>query len=364
MRLRGAGQRRRARTVAVVGVFAVVLGGIAAAVLVLGRGSGDPASADASLPPKTAKVTEQTLLDTATTTGELGFGSTTTTSSKVTGTITNLPSVGGTVIRGQALYEVDNVPIALMYGSLPAYRALSEGVEGADVEQLEANLAALGYTGFTVDDEFTATTAAAVKRWQRHRGLAKTGVVDLGSVVFAPGKVRVDSLAVDAGAATAPGQEVLTFTGTSRAVTVELDTDEQRLAQKGHKVTVVLPDGKEVTGVISDVTTVVKPAEEQNQEDETKVEVTIDLPGKKAQKQSAPFALAAVDVTFTVDEREDVLTVPVAALLALQEGGFGLEVVTGRTTTYVPVETGLFADGRVEVSGKGISAGTIVGVPK
>ena len=157
---------------------------------------------------------------------------------------------------------------------------------------------------------------------------------------------------------------MLTFTGTSRAVTVELDTDEQRLAQKGHKVTVVLPDGKEVTGVISDVTTVVKPAEEQNQEDETKVEVTIDLPGKKAQKQSAPFALAAVDVTFTVDEREDVLTVPVAALLALQEGGFGLEVVTGRTTTYVPVETGLFADGRVEVSGKGISAGTIVGVPK
>jgi hypothetical protein len=352
------------RTFAIVGAIVVVLGGIAAAVLGLGTGNGDQANADTSLPPKTTKVTEQTLLDTTTGTGELGFGATTMTSSKVTGTVTNLPSVGGTVIRGQALYEVDDYPVALMYGSLPAYRELKDGVEGADVEQFEANLAALGYTGFTVDEDFTSSTAAAVKRWQRDRDLAKTGVVDLGSVVFAPGKVRVDSIAVDEGAATAPGQEVLTFTGTSKAVTVELDTDEQRLAQKGRKVTVELPDGKTVTGVISDVTTVVKPAEEPDQEDETKVEVTVDLPGKKAQKQSAPFELASVNVTFTVDERKNVLTVPVAALVALQEGGFGLEVVTGRTSTYVPVKTGLFADGKVEVSGEGISSGTVVGMPK
>lgn len=340
------------------------LGGSAAAVLGLGSGNGDQANADSSLPPETTKVARQTLLDTSTTTGELGFGATTTTSSKVTGTITNLPSVGGTVIRGQGLYEIDDYPVALMYGSLPAYRELKEGVAGADVEQFEANLAALGYTGFVVDEDFTSSTAAAVKRWQGNRGLAKTGIVDLGSVVFAPGKVRVDSLAVDEGAATAPGQDVLAFTGTSRAVTVELDTDEQRLAQKGRKVEVELPEGKTVTGVIAGVTTVVKPSEEPDQEDETKVEVTVDLPGKKAQKESAPFALASVNVTFTVDERKDVLAVPVAALVALQEGGFGLEVVTGRTSRYVPVETGLFADGKVEVSGDGISPGTVVGTPK
>ncbi len=36
----------------------------------------------------------------------------------------------------------------------------------------------------------------------------------------------------------------------------------------------------------------VEPAEDPNEEDETKVEVTVDIPGKKAQKLSAPFAMA------------------------------------------------------------------------
>jgi peptidoglycan hydrolase-like protein with peptidoglycan-binding domain len=357
-------RRRRARTFAITAAVVVVLGGIAAAVLGLGTGDGNKASADTTLPPKTTKVSQETLLDTSTTAGELGFGTATTASSRLAGTVTKLPSVGDTVKRGESLYEVDDVPVTLMYGSLPAYRELKDGVEGADVEQFEANLAALGYTGFDVDEEFTSNTAAAVERWQEDRGLEETGVVPLGSVVFAPAKVRIDGLTAEEGSATAPGQEVLSFTGTSKAVTVEIDTEDQRLAKKGGKVTVELPNGETVKGVISDVTTVVKPAEDPNAEDETKVEVTIDIPGKKAQKLSAPFALASVNVTFTVDRRKDVLTVPVAALLALQEGGFGLEVVKGGASTYVPVTTGLFADGKVEVSGEGISRGTVVGMPK
>jgi peptidoglycan hydrolase-like protein with peptidoglycan-binding domain len=316
------------------------------------------------LPPKTTKMTQETLLDTKTTAGELGFGAATTVSGRLSGTVTKVPSVGDTIKRGESLYEVDDAPVTLMYGSLPAYRELKDGVEGADVEQFEANLAAMGYVGFDVDEDFTSNTAAAVERWQEDRGLEETGVVPLGSVVFSPGKVRIDSVSAEEGSAAAPGQEVLAFTGTSKAVTVEIDTEDQRLAKKGDKVTVELPNGETVKGVISHVTTVVVPAEDPNAEDETKVKVTVDIPGKKAQRMAAPFALASVNVTFTVDQRKDVLTVPVAALLALQEGGFGLEVVKGGTSTYVPVETGLFADGKVEVSGEGISRGTVVGMPK
>ena len=357
-------RRRGARTFAIAAALVVVLGGSGAAVLGLGTGDGNKASADTSLPPKTAKVTRETLLDTSTTAGELGFGTPATAGSRLTGTVTKLPSVGETVTRGESLYKVDDVPVTLMYGSLPSYRELKVGVDGDDVEQFEANLAALGYAGFDVDEEFTSNTAAAVERWQEDRGLDETGVVALGSVVFAPAKVRIDSLAAEEGSATAPGQEVLSFTGTSKAVTVEIGTEDQRLAKKGSKVTIELPNGESVEGVISDVTTVVVPAEDPNAEAETKVEVTVDIPGKKAQKASAPFAMAAVNVTFTVDQRKDVLTVPVAALLALQEGGFGLEVVKGGASRYVPVTTGLFADGKVEVSGDGISRGTVVGVPK
>ena len=353
----------RVRTFAIAGTMLVVLGGIAVAVLGLGTGAGGKASADTSLPPKTTKVTQETLLDTSTTAGELGFGPTTTASNRLSGTVTKLPSVGDIVIRGKSLYEVDDMPVTLMYGALPAYRELRDGVEGADVEQLEANLTALGYTGFDVDEEFTSTTAAAVEQWQEDLGLDETGVVALGSVVFAPAKVRIGSLTAEEGAPTTPGQGVLSYTDSTKAVTVDIDTEDQRLAKKGSKVTVELPNGETLKGVISDVTTTVQPAQ-GDQEAETKVEVTIDLPGKSAQKAAAPYALASVNVTFTVDQRKDVLTVPVAALLALQEGGFGLEVVKGGTSTYVPVKTGLFADGKVEVSGEGISRGTVVGMPE
>ena len=57
------------------------------------------------------------------------------------------------------------------------------------------------------------------------------------------------------------------------------------------------------------------------------------------------------------------LTVPVAALVALPGGGYGVQVVTGAATRYVPVQLGMFGGGRVQVTGNGIAAGTRVGVP-
>jgi hypothetical protein len=68
-------------------------------------------------------------------------------------------------------------------------------------------------------------------------------------------------------------------------------------------------------------------------------------------------------VAVVADQRKDVLTVPVAALLALAEGGYGVQVVEGSTTRIVAVQAGMFADGRVEISGTGIDAGTVVGMP-
>jgi hypothetical protein len=82
-----------------------------------------------------------------------------------------------------------------------------------------------------------------------------------------------------------------------------------------------------------------------------------------------PDALArhdhtTVTVAFTATRRDDVLTVPVAALLALAEGGYGLELVDGSATRVVAVETGLFAAGRVEVTGDGLAEGQRVGMPR
>ncbi|WP_246486738.1 peptidoglycan-binding protein [Kribbella qitaiheensis] len=309
------------------------------------------------LPPNTAKVTRQTLTDTETVDGELGYGTTTAAASRTPGTITWLPDSGQALSRGQALFKVNNKPTSIMYGALPAYRRLAVDSEGQDVRQLEQNLKALGYTGFTVDDEYTSATASAVEEWQEDRGLDETGVVELGQVVFTGGPVRVDSLSAQEGAPTAPGQTVLTYTGTTKAVTVELDAADQRLAKRNGNVSVTLPDDSTVAGRIDEVSTKIVPAESPDKEPETKIELVVAISNQKA---AAP---ASVDVVFTASERKNVLTVPVAALLALQEGGFGVQV-TGTGSQYTPVKTGMFANGRVEISGAGIAAGVSVGVPK
>jgi DUF917 family protein len=92
-----------------------------------------------------------------------------------------------------------------------------------------------------------------------------------------------------------------------------------------------------------------------------KADTEIDIP-----EQSALGSLeaASVDVEFVVGKRADVLAVPVTALVALAGGGYGVEVVQGDVSRVVPVSTGLFANGNVEISGKDIAEGVTVRVPK
>jgi multidrug efflux pump subunit AcrA (membrane-fusion protein) len=63
------------------------------------------------------------------------------------------------------------------------------------------------------------------------------------------------------------------------------------------------------------------------------------------------------------ERRANVLTVPVTALLALTEGGFGVELVDRTGSRVVAVETGMFANGRVEVRSRDLRPGMAVGVP-
>jgi peptidoglycan hydrolase-like protein with peptidoglycan-binding domain len=210
-----------------------------------------------------------------------------------------------------------------------------------------------------VDDTYSDATAAAVEKWQHDLGLPQTGTVELGRVVYAAGPVRVDTQNAAVGDALQPGKALLTYTGASPVIIVELDVSDQRLTRSGPAVSVKLPDGKAVPGKIAKTQTVVKPAEGQNPA-KTKIKVTVTVDDEKA---LAGLDLAAVEVSFTASQRENVLTVPVAALLALAEGGYGVQVVDGTTTRVVAVKTGLFAGGRVEVSGDGLAEGMTVGMP-
>lgn len=79
------------------------------------------------------------------------------------------------------------------------------------------------------------------------------------------------------------------------------------------------------------------------------------------QKALGRLESGPVTVEYVGREAKDVLSVPVSALSALAEGGYGLETEDGR---FVAVKTGLFADGDVEVSGAAIREGMKVRIPQ
>ncbi|MDG6107587.1 peptidoglycan-binding protein [Dactylosporangium aurantiacum] len=319
----------------------------------------DAAPATERTPPASTTITRGTLTQTEDVDGTLDYGPATTVAGRLPGMITGLPAEGGTVQRGQPLYHVDGLPVLLMYATAPLFRALRAGDKGADVTAFESNLAALGYGGFTVDDTYTAATASAVRDWQERLGLPETGVVELGRVVTAPAAVRVGAVKAHLGDnATGP---VLEWTGQTRQVTVRLDVTRQSLATVGDQATVKLPDGATVPGTITAIGAVAtaQPAP-QGQSPVVTVDVTVSLP-PDAQPRLGAYSSAPVDVTLVAERRDDVLIVPVSALVALAEGGYGLQLLDGGSVRTVAVTTGLFADGRVEVSGPGISAGLTVG---
>jgi peptidoglycan hydrolase-like protein with peptidoglycan-binding domain len=355
------------RTGLVIGAAVAAVALAAGAVTVRLAQRPSSASAASSPPPVvTADVTRMTLVETASVDGTLGYGPAEPVESKATGTLTWLPNAGETVTRGHALLRADELPVVLLYGEVPLYRPLALNTAGNDVKQFETNLRALGYTGFTVDERYTAETVAAVKRWQRAMDRPQTGTVGAGEVIYLPGPIRVASRVARLGDA-ATGQ-VLTCTATTKVVTAQVPAQDTAWAVRGTRVDVVPPAGPSLAGVVADVGT---QAGTQSGGDEAgasggaaapnaTVTVTVTIGNQDGIKglDQAPVKLRHV-----IEQRENVLTVPVTALLAPIEGGYAVEIVDGGRSRVVPVRTGLFADGRVEVSGADIQAGMKVKVP-
>jgi peptidoglycan hydrolase-like protein with peptidoglycan-binding domain len=356
-------RRRWRRVVAVAAVIVVVAG--TAGVLRYGLRTGAPAAA--SMPPgPTAALVRTTLVATVTVDGTLSHGPARTLVNQLSGTVTSVAAEGRTVRRGDRLYALDTDPVVLLYGPVPAYRTLEPGTRGADVAQLERNLRALRYTGFTVDDRYTAGTARAVRRWQRSLGLERTGVVEAGRVVFLPGAIRVAQVTAQPAQQIGPNAGVLSYTGTARVVTADLDVDQIAMARTGARVTVTLPTSGTVAGTISQVGAVLTapPAGATGPGDDGSgaaaaptASITCTVADQRALGR---LDTAPVRVALTSERRAGVLAAPVTALLALREGGYGLRLVQAGAQPIVAVRTGLFAGGLVEVSGAGLAPGVVV----
>ena len=259
--------------------------------------------------------------------------------------------------------------------------------DGADVGELTHDLIALGYgAGLNESNHYSSATAAAVARWQAALGLPSTGTLLLGQVMFEPGPIRVTSVSPAVGQTiTGSGSTVLDATSTTPIVTVSLEVTQEYLVKPGDAVTVLLPDGTSTVGghveTVGNVATCPNgngngagngspnanngsadqsPCASSGNSSTPTVTVTITLdrvpPG-------ATLDQAPVNVNVTTQRANNVLAVPVNALLALQGGGDAVEVVAGSAHHLVGVTTGLYSDSMVEISGSGIAPGTIVEVP-
>jgi hypothetical protein len=272
-----------------------------------------------------------------------------------------LPPPGRVIRQGRVLYRTGNgVPACLLYGRVPAWRDLAEGMRGADVAQLNHDLVRLGYAGKEYIagpgwDYFSSDTGYGLEQLQASLGLAQTGMLPLGQAVFEPRALRVATLRASLGAA-ALGP-VLSATSTRHVVTISLDAADQSEVKKGDPVSITLPDGSATPGVISSIG---KVASGHGSSAKITVQVRLDHPGAAGHLDQAP-----VTVTITTSRVRDVLAVPVAALVA-RPGGYAVEVVgPGGRHRLVPVRPGLFDDaaGMVQVTGSGLSAGQRVVVP-
>jgi peptidoglycan hydrolase-like protein with peptidoglycan-binding domain len=345
-------RRRRLLRWVLVGVSVLVVLGIGTAVAVTRLGNRPVAVAHSPAAAATAEVRRMDLAERETLTGELGYGTEQSLTGRRPGTVTSLPAVGTVLDRGGVAYQVDARPVVVFLGSLPLYRPLSTGMtNGPDVKLVEENLRDLGYRGFgTPDDKFTAGTAAAIKKWQKKLGVDQTGVIELGDVVVTAAPVRVSSVELALGADAAG--TVLKYTDTTRWVTVELTEDQKDLVAVGKAVSLTV-GGKQVPGTVRSVVPAPSDSDPNDPNPDTSQKYTATVSIDDVAAIGAVDA-GSVDVAVTSGERTDVLAVPVGALLALTEGGYAVELASGRL---VAVTTGLFADGMVEVSGDGVAEG-------
>jgi hypothetical protein len=364
------GSRGRGRWVAL-GIVVVVAAGAVAGwrAGVFSPAAAPGAGGQGAPPPATAAVVRQDIAATTPVTATLGYAGSWTVAGHGGGTLTWLPPAGQVIGQGQLLYKTGNgSPVVLLYGSVPAWRTLDEGITGQDVTQLNHDLVDLGYAG-RADivalgwDYYSWETAYAVQQLEEHLGVSSPpGSLSLGQAVFEPEALRVSQVTGSLGGpASGP---VLAATSDRQVVTIPLDASNQSEVKAGDAVSVTLPDGATTPGVVSSVGTVATTTPgQQGQGSTTTIPVYVNLTDPKA---AGSLDQAPVTVNITTESSPGpVLAVPVTALLAQSPGEYVVEVAgPGNTRRYVLVRPGIVdgADGLVQVTGA-LTPGQRVVVP-
>jgi peptidoglycan hydrolase-like protein with peptidoglycan-binding domain len=343
---------------------AVLVAGVCG--VVAGFGAGHPAKAAGAPSASTEKVERGPLSALVSGAGTLTYrarsdGSPFVVVNQAGGVYTQLPEAGDRVGCGGVLYRVDNRPVVLLYGPVPAYRGLHFGMQGPDVRQLNRNLHHLGHHADAHDNAFTSKTEQALRALQRAKGVTVTGELATHDVVFLPEAVRIAKVIGQVGGSARPGAPVLSATSDKLHVRVDLDASQQSAVKKGDRAQITLPGNVLVTGRVARFGRVAVAGQGSQPAAATiPTFISLEHPAKARGLDQAP-----VQVDITTKGVDDALSVPVTALVGRSGGGYAVEVVRGSGRREpVAVQLGLFdtAGGRVQVEGD-LRAGDSVVVP-
>ncbi len=241
--------------------------------------------------------------------------------------------------------------------------ASGDPASGADVRQLKDALLALGFDAggsLVADGIYTAETTQAVLAFQAATGLEQDGIVDLGEVVFLPGAVRITNPLAAKGSSIGADFPVLGISLSEKVVRVNLPANKQDVLTAGDAVTIEMPDDTLVPATVAFVSQTATPGANTWDPATFEVRIQLDDPNVAADLDEAP-----VDVIVVSDSVQDVMAIPVSALVALLEGGYAVEVDAGEgQIQLVAVEVGFFgSNNMIAITSAGLEPGDRVVVP-
>lgn len=293
----------------------------------------------------------------------VGFGTVLTLPLEIEGIVTGAPPPRSLLTTGDTVVEVGGRPAVLVVGRSPLYRPLRlvaageldeaggrlARLSGPDVAMLQRFLLAAGFDDggrLVEDEEFGPSTRRAVKAWQTSVGHPATGVIDRSQMVFATSELLMQSeLAIGQPFS---GVEV---TGIGTVLQAFTPTTVREYFTVGSTVEVMTDDGDRRSGRVT------RSSRTRTESGDVLqlIEVAVDGVDPDELGQS-------VQVIGSVTRASDVLTVPVRALLATDDGGWRLEVADEAGTRLVAVDLLRVVDTTAIVSG--VEEGTDVVVPR
>ena len=282
------------------------------------------------------------------------------------GVVVDVPAEGTRLERNARLFAIDSMVtdsqvtqaeqrIASAEASVASAEiALDDLESGAGPADLASAEAAVAQARLTLDNLTAAPTEAelgagraAVTRAQK---TYDDLIADLDPTAMAEAAASIQLAEQRVGSTRAARD--LSF------VSLEIDQD---LLALGTSVLIELPDDTEVNGEVIELgaVPVIVSATEQSNESSY-----LDVVIAPEESVDPNWTGATVQVHFATEVAQAVLSVPVSALLALQEGGYAVEIVQpDGSVRLVGVSTGLFADGFVEVAGNGLAPNLEVVIP-